>query len=57
MPGREEALQDTLHRLYGAGPATTPPAPAPAPPARDFGLAGLLRSFGFTVLHTAEEAR
>ncbi|WP_371589743.1 hypothetical protein [Streptomyces virginiae] len=54
MPGREEALQDTLHRLYGAGPATTPRAPAP--PARDFGLAGLLRSFGFTVLHTPEEA-
>ncbi|WP_371638840.1 hypothetical protein [Streptomyces virginiae] len=55
LAGREEALQDTLHRLYGAGPATTPRAPAP--PARDFGLAGLLRSFGFTVLHTPEEAR
>lgn len=52
LAGREEALQDTLHRLYGAGPAITPPAPA-----RDPGLAGLLRSFGFTVLHTAEEAR
>ncbi|WP_406047920.1 hypothetical protein OG280_40450 [Streptomyces virginiae] len=57
LAGREEALQDTLHRLYGAGPTTTPPAPAPAPPARDSGLAGLLRSFGFTVLHTPEEAR
>ncbi|MGW3328419.1 hypothetical protein [Streptomyces virginiae] len=54
LAGHEAALQDTLHRLYGAGPATTPPAPAPA---RDPGLAGLLRSFGFTVLHTAEEAR
>ncbi|WP_371591868.1 hypothetical protein [Streptomyces virginiae] len=58
LAGREEALQDTLHRLYGAGPTTTPPAPAPAPaPERDSGLAGLLRSFGFTVLHTPEEAR
>ncbi|MCX4719231.1 hypothetical protein OG818_26215 [Streptomyces virginiae] len=55
LAGREEALQDTLHRLYGAGPTTTPPAPAP--PARDPGLAGLLSSFGFTVLHTPEEAR
>ncbi|MFD4936196.1 hypothetical protein [Streptomyces virginiae] len=54
LAGREEALQDTLHRLYGAGPTTTPPAPAPE---RDSGLAGLLRSFGFTVLHTPEEAR
>ncbi|WP_051788581.1 hypothetical protein, partial [Streptomyces sp. NRRL S-575] len=52
LAGHEEALQDTLHRLYGAGPTTTPPAPA-----RDPGLAGLLRSFGFTVLHTAEEPR
>ncbi|MFF4267499.1 hypothetical protein [Streptomyces virginiae] len=60
LAGHEEALQDTLHRLYGATPTTAPPAP-PAPPAaapaRDSGLAGLLRSFGFTVLHTAEEAR
>ncbi|MGY4394653.1 hypothetical protein [Streptomyces sp. TE12347] len=54
LAGREEALQYTLHRLYGAGPTTTPPAPAPE---RDSGLAGLLRSFGFTVLHTPEEAR
>ncbi|PWK63664.1 hypothetical protein BCL76_11990 [Streptomyces sp. CG 926] len=56
LAGREEALQDTLHRLYGARPTTTPPAPAPAP-APDPGLAGLLRSFGFTVLHTPEEHR
>ncbi|WP_327732628.1 hypothetical protein OG749_44885 [Streptomyces nojiriensis] len=54
LAGREEALLDTLHRLYGAGPATTPPAPGSAPGP---GLAGLLRSFGFTVLHTAGEAR
>ncbi|MFI1652342.1 hypothetical protein ACH4XT_36175 [Streptomyces avidinii] len=51
LAGREEAFQDTLHRLSGAGPAPTPdPAPAPEP-------AGLLRSFGFTVLRTAEETR
>ncbi|MFB7266441.1 hypothetical protein ACFCXH_30485 [Streptomyces nojiriensis] len=54
LAGREEALQDTLHRLYGAGPAPTPPPPESAP---DPGLAGLLRSFGLTVLHTAGEAR
>lgn len=54
LAGREEAFRDTLHRLSGAGPAITPPAPGSAP---DLGLAGLLRSFGFTVLHTAGEAR
>ncbi|MFJ2751127.1 hypothetical protein [Streptomyces sp. NPDC087297] len=58
LAGREEALQDTLHRLSGADPTPNPtpnppdPTPAPAPE-----LAGLLRSFGFTVLRTAEEAR
>ncbi|MFD3468066.1 hypothetical protein ACFWWM_17175 [Streptomyces sp. NPDC058682] len=51
---REEAFRTTLHQLSGADPAITPPAPDPAP---DAGLAGLLRSFGFTVLPTAEEAR
>ncbi|WKD30540.1 hypothetical protein [Streptomyces xanthophaeus] len=51
---REKTLQDTLHQLTGAGPAITPAAPGTTP---DPGLAGLLRSFGFTVLHTAEEAR
>ncbi|WP_051779831.1 hypothetical protein [Streptomyces sp. NRRL S-241] len=51
LAGREEALQDTLHRLSGAGPTPNPtPDSAPEP-------AGLLRSFGFTVLRTAEEAR
>ncbi|MER6251805.1 hypothetical protein ABT224_10580 [Streptomyces sp. NPDC001584] len=54
LAGREDTLQDTLHQLSGAGPAITPAAPGPAP---DPGLAGLLRSFGFTVLHTAEDAR
>ncbi|MGW6984722.1 hypothetical protein ACWGE1_35600 [Streptomyces sp. NPDC054932] len=49
---REEAFQHTLHRLSATGPAAalTPVAPDPEP-------AGLLRSFGFTVLRTAEEAR
>ncbi|MFJ4865609.1 hypothetical protein [Streptomyces sp. NPDC088748] len=58
LAGREEALQDTLHRLSGAGPTPNPtpnpPDPAPTPTPE---LAGLLRSFGFTVLRTAEEAR
>ncbi|MET9693219.1 hypothetical protein ABZY81_33050 [Streptomyces sp. NPDC006514] len=62
LAGREEAFRTTLHQLSGADPAITPPAPDPAPDsapdsAPDAGLAGLLRSFGFTVLHTAEEAR
>ncbi|MFD4864785.1 hypothetical protein [Streptomyces sp. NPDC058412] len=50
LAGREEAFQHTLHRLSGAGPAALTPAAAPEP-------AGLLRSFGFTVLRTAEETR
>ncbi|MFG2991665.1 hypothetical protein ACGFZK_20625 [Streptomyces sp. NPDC048257] len=54
LAGREEAFQNTLHQLSGAGPVPRPltpdSAPAPEP-------AGLLRSFGFTVLRTAEEAR
>ncbi|MFI7358000.1 hypothetical protein ACIBTP_29280 [Streptomyces avidinii] len=52
LAGREEAFQDTLHRLSGAGPATPAPDPAPAPEP-----AAPLRSFGFTVLRTAEETR
>ncbi|MFE9934020.1 hypothetical protein [Streptomyces sp. NPDC005533] len=56
LAGREEAFQDTLHRLSAAaGPAAPTPDRAPHPP--DPELAGLLRSFGFTVLRTAEEAR
>lgn len=54
LAGREEAFRTALHELSGADPAITPPSPDPA---SDAGLAGLLRSFGFTVLHTAEEAR
>ncbi|MFI8345582.1 hypothetical protein ACIF8W_36765 [Streptomyces sp. NPDC085639] len=54
LAGREEALQDTLHRLSGAGPTPNPPDPTPTPAPEP---AGLLRSFGFTVLRTAEEAR
>lgn len=54
LAGREEAFRNTLHRLSGASPAITPPTPPPAP---DSGLADLLRSFGFTVLHTTTEAR
>ncbi|MFB7180462.1 hypothetical protein ACFCYI_22505 [Streptomyces sp. NPDC056257] len=52
LAGREEAFQNTLHRLSGTGPAAPAPdfAPDPEP-------AGLLRSFGFTVLRTAEESR
>ncbi|MFD7913593.1 hypothetical protein ACFV30_23180 [Streptomyces sp. NPDC059752] len=58
LAGREEAFRNTLHQLSGADPAITPPASDPAPDSvPDAGLAGLLRSFGFTVLHTAEEAR
>lgn len=61
LAGREEALQDTLHRLSGAdptpNPTPNPPNPTPNPPAPAPELAGLLRSFGFTVLRTAEEAR
>lgn len=54
LAGREEALLDTLHRL--CRPAPRPHRPHPAPhPAR--ASCGLLRSFGFTVLHTAGEAR
>ncbi|MFD9258781.1 hypothetical protein, partial [Streptomyces sp. NPDC059538] len=34
------------------GPTPNPPDPTPTPE-----LVGLLRSFGFTVLRTAEEAR
>ncbi|MEU7607066.1 hypothetical protein AB0B44_40530, partial [Streptomyces sp. NPDC041003] len=55
LAGREEAFQHTLHRLFGAGLLVTPDsAPGLAP---DPEPAGLLRSFGFTVLRTAEEAR
>lgn len=61
LAGREEAFQNTLHQLSGAHPAVTPATrctPDPAPDlAPDPEPAGLLRSFGFTVLRTTEEAR
>ncbi|MFD9335283.1 hypothetical protein ACFWBF_12880 [Streptomyces sp. NPDC060028] len=55
--GREEELQDALHRLTGAG-AAFPAFPARAPvPHRARQLADTLRAFGFTVLYTPGEAR
>ncbi|MDX3537886.1 hypothetical protein PV721_26730 [Streptomyces sp. MB09-01] len=69
LAGREEAFQNTLHQLSGAGPVATPGTPVTPESALNSALdsatdfaadrepAGLLRSFGFTVLRTAEEAR
>ncbi|MET9605006.1 hypothetical protein ABZZ17_08040, partial [Streptomyces sp. NPDC006512] len=49
---REDSFQDALHRLTrAAAPGRTPAAGADPEPA------GLLRAFGFTVLHTPEDPR